>query len=788
MICIRCGSDVPDQSPQCPNCGQRFAGKKRTFTATTTSFRALEKRRLRTQKASDSLPYAVGEVVDDRYEVRDVLGQGPLGVVYRVFDQEIEVDVALKVMHDEVLPEDRLDAFDRVVKRVRRLSQQNIVRLYDTGGDTARLFTMQLLEGLTLRKVMGLRQDKGQRFTAREAEPILSQVTMALGHAHRHLVHGGLTPENVVILPDVVKLTDFGLYEAIGAAKFVEAQGSVDRARYLAPELLTADAIDLRADIYSLGVLLYELVSGVPFGPESGSIQQVLSAAGVPAIPDGLDAIVARATAEDPEARYESAEAFAEALGIYIDGEEIAAGAPARGGVPLLPEDVTRKVRIPAELRDPEGDEAGVSIDEVSIEIVLDSPPEEAEQSYAEALSDDELDGLIESTESIDHRAAVPVVPPPTPAAKPAGPPPSPVATGAGVVGLVAPPEVAFAEPAPDPRSPAAADAPAGPWFVRSNTGFIVAVALVVGLVALVAFWLMARESSPQSPASTGPVAVADRPAPAAVAPTVVPVSAVPASVVATPSAATATPDAGAPTDASAPTSVAALVAKGPAAQPGSAALGAVVSAGQVAKAPTSASTPVEPPKPVAPKPVEPPKAVAPKPVEPPKAVAPKPVEPPTPVAPTPVEPPPLMGLDLQMTATSTNGVAVPQGSAGGARDGAPDGQGRPGPRAPTEAGPGDAEETVPIAGVTRLPRLIKEVKPEFPDELKRKGVEGKVVLTLEIGVDGRVRKARVVARLHPELDKLARRAALKLRFEPARVGATPVAVNLPYTFYFVID
>ncbi len=175
------------------------------------------------------------------------------------------------------------------------------------------------------------------------------------------------------------------------------------------------------------------------------------------------------------------------------------------------------------------------------------------------------------------------------------------------------------------------------------------------------------------------------------------------------------------------------------------------------------------------------------KPVEPPK---PNPAPPPAePTPDKPPEPPPMMmGLQFEGVATSKTGIAVQPGAHDGARDGAVDGTGRKGPRAPTPPADGDAEETVPIAGVTSLPRLIKEVKPDFPEELKRRGIEGKVVLSLEIGTNGRVRKARVVSRLHPELDKLARRAALKLKFEPAKVRGTPVAVNLPYTFYFVID
>jgi serine/threonine protein kinase len=308
LICFRCGSDVPEGAPQCPNCGQRFAGARKTFTTTTTSFRALEKRRLRAAKVAEKLPFAIGDVVRSRYEVRDLVGRGPLGVVYRVHDQEIEVDVALKVFDPALLEgEDAREAFRRTIRKVRKLSQQNIVRLYDEEQDGDRFyFTMQLLEGLTLRKVIGLRQEKGSRFSAREIEPILGQIAMALSHAHRHTVHGDLKPENVLILPDVLKLTDFGMFEAVPRDRFVAAQEEAGTARYLAPELRAGGAIDPRADIYSLGALFYELLTGQPFGDGAAPPSQVL---GMPdeARPGGVDAIVAKATAPEPADRYESA-------------------------------------------------------------------------------------------------------------------------------------------------------------------------------------------------------------------------------------------------------------------------------------------------------------------------------------------------------------------------------------------------------------------------------------------------------------------------------------------------
>lgn len=160
------------------------------------------------------------------------------------------------------------------------------------------------------------------------------------------------------------------------------------------------------------------------------------------------------------------------------------------------------------------------------------------------------------------------------------------------------------------------------------------------------------------------------------------------------------------------------------------------------------------------------------------------------PKAEAPAEPPPLMGISFEGTATSATGIAVPQGTATGSRDGAPTGTGRPGPRAPSPPpkGDGDGEAPVPVAGVTELPKLIFEVKPEFPDELKRQGIEGKVVLSVVVQSDGRVGRVEVIDRLHPELDRLAQRAAKRLRFRPANVRGTAVAVRIPYTFYFVID
>lgn len=197
-----------------------------------------------------------------------------------------------------------------------------------------------------------------------------------------------------------------------------------------------------------------------------------------------------------------------------------------------------------------------------------------------------------------------------------------------------------------------------------------------------------------------------------------------------------------------------------------------------------------EPPPPPKKKPAKPKKrAEKPKPPPPPNQ------PPPPPDQPKPPPPPPLMGLNLEGVATAgpgQGGIAVPEGGQrDGERYGAAGGTGER-KRRPQPAGGSDAEEPgeapVPVSGVTSLPRVTREVKPVYPPEIKRQGVEGRVVVALEIGADGRVRSAKLVEKLHPVLDQEALKAARKLRFAPAKVGDTPVAVRIPYTFHFVIE
>jgi serine/threonine protein kinase len=260
LLCYRCGSHVPDGSLTCPTCGQSFAsGSVRQTTGT------FSRRKLSTAQI-DGAPFKAGDVVAGRYAIRDIIGQGPVGFVFRALDKEVDVEVALKMISPRLLQtaEERR-AFGRELKGARKLNHPNIARVYEEGEYQDRpFFTMQFLDGLSLRKIIDLRKEKGQYFRPDEVEPILAQIAQALDEAHRAgVVHGDVKPENVLVLPDLLKVTDFSLGMAMPRLPFVNAQKPRKADRYSAPEFASGEECSSAIDVYSLGVILGEMLAGV---------------------------------------------------------------------------------------------------------------------------------------------------------------------------------------------------------------------------------------------------------------------------------------------------------------------------------------------------------------------------------------------------------------------------------------------------------------------------------------------------------------------------------------------
>jgi serine/threonine protein kinase len=180
MLCFRCGSYNNDDAQKCSVCGQEFVDR---------GGRTVGPSRKPTTSTHQALIFAPEEVIAGRYRIIELIGQGGVGAVYRARDNEVDVDVALKGVSPNLLQtEEEQKQFSKAVKAARKLQHPNIVRLYDEGSHlqpSRRFFTMKLLEGLTLRKIIRLRHDKQQAFSPEELGPIFHQLGEALDYAHK---------------------------------------------------------------------------------------------------------------------------------------------------------------------------------------------------------------------------------------------------------------------------------------------------------------------------------------------------------------------------------------------------------------------------------------------------------------------------------------------------------------------------------------------------------------------------------------------------------------------------
>ena len=200
-------------------------------------------------------PYRIGDRMADRYVVKDAIGIGPLGYVFRASDEQQGIDVAVKMIQPRfVQTAEEREAFSRAVEPARRFTQPSLTRVHDLGVEQGWPFvSYSFLDGLTLRRMIDSRLAKGQTFTLEEVEPFLGQLAAALEAAHPLGAHADLKPENVVILPDMLRVVDWGLARGLPRLPFVQAQKQKSTHRYLAPEVVSGGEADPRADLYSLG-------------------------------------------------------------------------------------------------------------------------------------------------------------------------------------------------------------------------------------------------------------------------------------------------------------------------------------------------------------------------------------------------------------------------------------------------------------------------------------------------------------------------------------------------------
>ncbi|WP_026266237.1 Stk1 family PASTA domain-containing Ser/Thr kinase [Arthrobacter sp. 131MFCol6.1] len=256
---------------------------------------------------SDAL---VGNLVDNRYQVQSRLARGGMSTVYLATDQRLERDVALKVLHPHLADDPQfLDRLGREAKAAARLSHPHVVGVLDQGEDGRLAYlVMEFIKGHTLRDVLN---DKGA-LSPRLALALIDPVVEGLGAAHAAgMIHRDIKPENVLIADDGrIKLGDFGLARAISTSTSTGAL--IGTVAYLSPELVLGKQADARSDIYSVGIMLYEMITGrQPFEgdvPIQVAYQHVNSTVGapslvVPGLAAEIDELVQWCTGRDPDKR-----------------------------------------------------------------------------------------------------------------------------------------------------------------------------------------------------------------------------------------------------------------------------------------------------------------------------------------------------------------------------------------------------------------------------------------------------------------------------------------------------
>ena len=311
----------PDQEVRraCPTCGRRFSGE--------AAFCPYDGERLGAAAvAAERGDPRVGITVDGRYEIRGVLGEGGMGIVYRVRHATLARDLALKAMRRDLASEsDVARRFIQEAKAAASVSHPGVVEIIDFGTLTTGepYFVMELLHGRSLGQVI---REHGC-ISAVRATVILRQLAEALGAAHQAgVVHRDLKPENVVVGDgDQVKVLDFGLAKVPGGSKLTRNGVVFGTPHYMSPEQAAGDPVDHRSDIYALGVLAFQMVTGrVPFEADTymGVMTQHMYMA--PPLPSdfvapsaglgALEPIVMRCLAKDVAARFQSMEEVVAAL------------------------------------------------------------------------------------------------------------------------------------------------------------------------------------------------------------------------------------------------------------------------------------------------------------------------------------------------------------------------------------------------------------------------------------------------------------------------------------------
>ena len=275
---------------------------------------------------NDKFDALIGQVIDDRYKILSVVGIGGMSVVFKAEDTKEKRVVALKVLNEVT------DGDSQAVKRfinesraISMLSHENIVKVYDMSlKDDLKYIVMELVDGKTLKEYMA---ERNNCLPFEETVNFIEQILLALEHAHeKGVIHRDIKPHNMIVLPDgKLKVTDFGIAKAPGGDTISMTDKALGTVYYISPEQASGKPTGTYSDIYSVGIMLYEMATGkLPFDadtPVSVAMKQISDEPQkpreiAPSLPEGIEQIILKAISKNPENRFKSARSMLRAVRI----------------------------------------------------------------------------------------------------------------------------------------------------------------------------------------------------------------------------------------------------------------------------------------------------------------------------------------------------------------------------------------------------------------------------------------------------------------------------------------
>ena len=273
-----------------------------------------------------------GQKINDRYEIIRSIGEGGMANVYLGYDSILDRNVAIKVLRGDLSNDEKfVRRFQREALSASSLAHPNIVEMYDVGEDDGTYYiVMEYVEGKTLKQLL----KKRGTLTLSEAIDIMSQLTDGMAHAHdSYIIHRDLKPQNIMIKDDgQIKITDFGIAMALNSTQLTQTNSVMGSVHYLPPEQANGKGSTIKSDIYSMGIIFYELLSGsLPFRGDNAveialkHMREPLPSLREenPSIPQSIENIIKKATAKNPKNRYDSARSMHEDLLTALDDDRM---------------------------------------------------------------------------------------------------------------------------------------------------------------------------------------------------------------------------------------------------------------------------------------------------------------------------------------------------------------------------------------------------------------------------------------------------------------------------------